>query len=104
MERNKFEKKFENKFEKKHNIYTKFQDIFRTKSQTFHIPEHIPGEKKFQGISPTFGISRTCGHPHSWNPLIKGGARTFQKLSHLGGRGVTKNFARKGGNLEKGGG
>ena len=92
MERNKFEKKFENKFEKKHNIYTKFQDIFGTKSQTFHIPEHIPGEKKFQGISPTFGISRTCGHPHSWNPLIKGGARTFQKLSHLGGGGGYQKF------------
>ena len=36
---------------------------------------------------------------HSWNPpplLIKGG-RTFQKLSHLGGGGGMKFFARKGG-------
>ena len=42
---------------------------------------------------------------HSWNPptpLLKGGGRTFQKLSHLG---ITKSFARKGGDKPvKGGG
>ena len=33
------------------------------------------------------------------SPLLKGGGggNTFQKLSHLGGGGGTKNFARKGG-------
>ena len=46
---------------------------------------------------------------HSWNtappsPLIKGGGRTFEKLSHLG-EGGTKVFARKGGwvDVEMGG-
>ena len=38
---------------------------------------------------------------YRWNPspppFLKGGCRTSQKLSQLGGGGGTKNFGRKGG-------
>ena len=73
MERNRFEKKFENKFEKKHNIYTKFQDIFRTKSKHSIFQNILQERKNFRAFPRLLEFPGLVDTLIVGTPLLKAG-------------------------------
>ena len=49
---------------------SKFQDISRISLENGEFQDKIPGQKKFQDISRISRISRTSGHPVTWNDSL----------------------------------